>query len=220
MVSKKAVAALLLLYVMSVLAEQAEGFVPFFTQSDFQKMQEKERNKGYKKSVTPPQQLEEGGFSEQSGADINGMKTIQLAVPVRAGTWLILRQLEKYQGVLEKLLTEVLQDTPNGTGRGLISALGILPFSPLTSSSSWRYLYSSEGLLCHVCSLYTVLMSSPSLMYTLFFWEGYMLSRSAVCVLGMMLTVRSIATVSSSTASYLPTPPPQKSLRCNFQHSL
>lgn len=39
MVSKKAAAALLLVYVMSVLAEQAEGFVPFFTQSDIQKMQ-------------------------------------------------------------------------------------------------------------------------------------------------------------------------------------
>ncbi|XP_048781686.1 promotilin [Tympanuchus pallidicinctus] len=112
MVSKKAAAALLLVYVMSVLAEQAEGFVPFFTQSDIQKMQEKERNKGQKKSLTSLQQLEEEGFSEQS-ADIEGMKTIQLAVPVRAGMRLILRQLEKYQGVLEKLLTEVLQDTPN-----------------------------------------------------------------------------------------------------------
>jgi len=39
MASKKAVSGLLLLYVMSVLAEQAEGFVPFFTQSDIQKMQ-------------------------------------------------------------------------------------------------------------------------------------------------------------------------------------
>eukprot|EP00076_Gallus_gallus_P004581 NP_001292058.1 motilin precursor [Gallus gallus] len=113
MASKKAVSGLLLLYVMSVLAEQAEGFVPFFTQSDIQKMQEKERNKGQKKSLTPLQQLEEDDFSEQPGADVDGIKTIQLAVPVRAGMWLILRQLEKYQGVLEKLLTEVLQDTPN-----------------------------------------------------------------------------------------------------------
>ncbi|XP_072212324.1 promotilin isoform X2 [Excalfactoria chinensis] len=112
MVSRKA-AALLLLYVMSVLAEQAEGFVPFFTQSDLQKMQEKERNKGQKKSLTPLQQLEEEGFSEQSDAGIDRMKTIQPAAPARAGMRLILRQLEKYQGVLEKLLTEVLQDTPN-----------------------------------------------------------------------------------------------------------
>lgn len=39
MVSKKAMASLLLVYVVSMLAEQTEGFVPFFTQSDFRKMQ-------------------------------------------------------------------------------------------------------------------------------------------------------------------------------------
>ena len=39
MVSKKAMASLVLVYVVSMLAEQTEGFVPFFTQSDFRKMQ-------------------------------------------------------------------------------------------------------------------------------------------------------------------------------------
>ncbi|KAM6044125.1 promotilin [Chlamydotis macqueenii] len=115
MVSKKVVAGLLLVYVVSMLAEQTEGFVPFFTQSDFRKMQEKERNKGgQKKSLTSLQQLEEEGFSEQSGADINKVKTIQLAVPVRAGMWPTPRQLEKYQDVLEKLLAAMLQDTSDG----------------------------------------------------------------------------------------------------------
>ncbi|NXN28447.1 MOTI protein, partial [Nycticryphes semicollaris] len=115
MVSKKVVASLLLVYVVSMLAEQSEGFVPFFTQSDFQKMQEKERTKGgQKKSLTSLQQLEEEGFSEQSSADINKGQTIQLAVPVRAGMWLTPQQLEKYQDVLEKLLAEMLQDTPDG----------------------------------------------------------------------------------------------------------
>ncbi|KAM6333248.1 promotilin [Alca torda] len=114
MVSKKVVASLLLVYVVSMLAEQTEGFVPFFTQSDFQKMQEKERNKGgQKKSLTSLQQLEEEGFSEQSTGDANKVKTIQLAVPVRPGMWLTPRQLEKYQDVLEKLLAEMLQDTPD-----------------------------------------------------------------------------------------------------------
>lgn len=80
-----------------------------------------------------------------------------LAVPGRAGMRLTPGQLEKYQDVLEKLLAELLQDTPDGTARRLISALGILPFPLLTGSSSRRYLYSSEGLLCHVCSLYRVL---------------------------------------------------------------
>ncbi|NXI65203.1 MOTI protein, partial [Anseranas semipalmata] len=114
MVSKKVVASLLLVSAMSMLAEQTEGFVPFFTQSDFRKMQEKERNKDQKKSLTPLQQLEDKGFSEQSGADVNRVRTIQLAVPVKAGMWLISKQLEKYQDVLEKLLAEVLQDTPDG----------------------------------------------------------------------------------------------------------
>ncbi|XP_010191710.1 PREDICTED: promotilin, partial [Mesitornis unicolor] len=78
MVSKKVVAALLVLYVVSMLAEQTQGFVPFFTQSDFQKMQEKERNRGVqKKSLSWLQQLEEDGFSERSGADVNRVKTIQ-----------------------------------------------------------------------------------------------------------------------------------------------
>ncbi|NXY48587.1 MOTI protein, partial [Ceuthmochares aereus] len=134
MVSKKVVAGLLVVYVVSILAEQTEGFVPFFTQSDFQKMQEKERSRGgQKKSLTSLQQLEEEGFSQQSGADVHKVKTIQvspqsaspcslltfwlppqLAVPVRAGMWLTPKQLEKYQDVLKKLLAEMSQDTPDG----------------------------------------------------------------------------------------------------------
>ncbi|NXK05217.1 MOTI protein, partial [Herpetotheres cachinnans] len=133
MVSRKVAASLLLVYVVSMLAERTEGFMPFLTQSNFQKMQEeKERNKGgQKKSLTSLQQLEEDSFSEQSGADVNKVRTIpmvnhatlrspwgdtggQLADPVRAGMRLTPRQLEKYQDVLEKLLAEMLQDTPDG----------------------------------------------------------------------------------------------------------
>ncbi|KAM9268621.1 LOW QUALITY PROTEIN: promotilin [Morus bassanus] len=117
-VSKKVVASLLLVYVVSMLAEQTEGFMLFFTQSDFWKMQlqEKERNKGgQKKSLTSLQQPEEEGFSEL-GADVNKVKVIQSllpgAVPVKAGMWLTPRQLEKYQDVLKKLLAEMLQNTP------------------------------------------------------------------------------------------------------------
>lgn len=39
MVSRKVVTSLLLVSLLSVLAEQTQGFMPFFTQSDFQKMQ-------------------------------------------------------------------------------------------------------------------------------------------------------------------------------------
>ncbi|XP_009568120.2 promotilin [Cuculus canorus] len=113
MVSKKAVAGLLWVYVVSMLAEQNEGFVPFFTRSDFQEMQEKERNRGgQKKSLTSRQQLEEEGFSRRSGADVHKVKSSQLAVPVRPGMWLTLKQLEKYEDVLKKLLAEMSQDTP------------------------------------------------------------------------------------------------------------
>ncbi|NXB64702.1 MOTI protein, partial [Struthidea cinerea] len=125
MVSRKVVTSLLLVSLLSVLAEQTQGFMPFFTQSDFQKMQEKERNKaGQKKSLSSLQQLEEEGFSEQSGVDGTAAKTFQedgnssrsvcarQRSPARA--WLTPRQLEKYQDVLEKLLAELLQDTPDG----------------------------------------------------------------------------------------------------------
>ncbi|NXM70644.1 MOTI protein, partial [Serilophus lunatus] len=139
MVSRKVVVSLLLVYLVSLLAEHSEGFMPFFTHSDFQKMQEKERNRGgQKKSLSSLQQLEEEGLSEQSSVGVNTAKTIQgqssptclsllpstflsdfsvcpqQAVPVRAGMWLTPRQLEKYQDVLEKLLAELLQDTPDG----------------------------------------------------------------------------------------------------------
>ncbi|NWH71910.1 MOTI protein, partial [Piaya cayana] len=89
-------------------------------------LQEKERNRGaQKKSLTSLQQLEEEGFSQQSGADVHKLKTIQLflltfwlppqlTVPVRAGMWLTPKQLEKYQDVLKKLLAEMSQDTPDG----------------------------------------------------------------------------------------------------------
>ncbi|NXU47169.1 MOTI protein, partial [Turnix velox] len=115
MVSKKVVASLLLVYMVSMLAEQTEGFVPFFTQSDFRKMQERERNRGgQKKSLTSLQQLEEEGFYQQPTTDVSKVKTIQVFVPLRTGMWLTPRQLEKYQDVLEKLLAEMLQDTPDG----------------------------------------------------------------------------------------------------------
>ncbi|KAL2295411.1 hypothetical protein Nmel_017823 [Mimus melanotis] len=136
MVSRKVAASLLLVSLLSVLAEQTQGFMPFFTQSDFQKMQhhqlppllsvpmlqERERSKaGQKKSLSSLQQLEEEGFSEHSGVDVSTAKTLQQALPVRA--WLTPRQLEKYQDVLEKLLAELLQDTPDGSEEKVLELL-------------------------------------------------------------------------------------------------
>ncbi|XP_027551038.1 promotilin isoform X1 [Neopelma chrysocephalum] len=114
MVSRKVVASLLLVYLVSLLAEQAEGFMPLFTHSDFQRMQEKERNKGgQKKSLSSLQQLDEEGSSEQPGVGASTARAIQQAVPVRPGMWLTPRQLEKYQDALEKVLAELFQDTPD-----------------------------------------------------------------------------------------------------------
>ncbi|XP_025908877.1 promotilin [Nothoprocta perdicaria] len=112
MVSKKALAPLLVVYVVAVLAEQTESFLPFFTQSNPWRMQHEERNKGQKKSLTLMQHLEEEGSSKQPRAE--DVKTLQLAIPAKAGMRLTSRQLEKYQDVLEKLLAEMLQDTPDG----------------------------------------------------------------------------------------------------------
>nr|KAF6363250.1 motilin [Pipistrellus kuhlii] len=61
MVSHKALAALLLVHVAALLASQTEAFVPIFTYSEFQKMQEKERNREQKKSLGEQQRPEEVG---------------------------------------------------------------------------------------------------------------------------------------------------------------
>ncbi|XP_044531213.1 LEM domain-containing protein 2 [Gracilinanus agilis] len=60
MVSSKVVATMLVMYIATMLAAQTEGFVPIFTYSDVQRMQEKERNKGQKKSLSVQQRSEEG----------------------------------------------------------------------------------------------------------------------------------------------------------------
>lgn len=48
-------AGLLVVYVVSMLAEQTDGFVPFFTQSDFRKMQVTPGSPGgSRKGASPP----------------------------------------------------------------------------------------------------------------------------------------------------------------------
>uniref|UniRef100_U3IC45 Motilin/ghrelin domain-containing protein n=1 Tax=Anas platyrhynchos platyrhynchos TaxID=8840 RepID=U3IC45_ANAPP len=101
-------ASLLLVYVVSMLAEQTEGFVPFFTQSDFRKMQEKERNREQKKSLTPLQQLDEEGLAEQADADV---ATIQpKGCPMGPGNHQVPH--EKPEGVIRELTTCVKQQRP------------------------------------------------------------------------------------------------------------
>ncbi|XP_058589589.1 promotilin isoform X1 [Neofelis nebulosa] len=61
MVSRKAVAVLLMVHVAVMLASQTEAFVPIFTHSELQRIREKERNKGQKKSLIVQQRSEEMG---------------------------------------------------------------------------------------------------------------------------------------------------------------
>ncbi|CAM4684874.1 unnamed protein product, partial [Caretta caretta] len=122
MVSRKVVASLLVVYVVAMLAEQTEGYLAFFTRSDIERMQlqEKERNKAQKKSLMLQKRSEGREVTELS--DVEGVdegEIIKLTAPGEIGMRLNARQLEKYQHVLEELLTEMLLDAQNGTERNL-----------------------------------------------------------------------------------------------------
>ncbi|KAM9001367.1 promotilin [Sarcophilus harrisii] len=115
MMSSKIVATMLVMYIATMLAAQTEGFVPIFTYSDVQRMQEKERDKGQKKSLSVQQRSEEGDpVVSVNFKNEEENKMIKLTAPVEIGIRMNSRQLEKYQGVLEELLTEVLLSTQNG----------------------------------------------------------------------------------------------------------
>ncbi|XP_019594338.1 promotilin isoform X2 [Rhinolophus sinicus] len=114
MVSRKAVATLLLVHVATMLASQTEAFVPIFTYSEFQRMQEKERNKGQKKSLSEQQRSEEVGSLDPAEPTEEGENlVIKLTAPVEIGMRMNSRQLEKYRAALEGLLSDVLLSTQN-----------------------------------------------------------------------------------------------------------
>ncbi|XP_027732484.1 promotilin [Vombatus ursinus] len=141
MVSSKLVATMLVMYTATMLAAQTEGFVPIFTYSDVQRMQERERNKGQKKSLSVQQRSEEEdpiALLEFNKEEENEM--IKLTAPVEIGIRMNSRQLEKYRGVLEELLTEVLLSTQNGRCKQMIVADGcssriLRPFSTRAPAS-------------------------------------------------------------------------------------
>ncbi|XP_074167349.1 promotilin [Sminthopsis crassicaudata] len=113
MMSSKIVATMLVMYIATMLAAQTEGFVPIFTYSDVQRMQEKERNKGQKKSLSVQQRSEEDPMVLVNFENEEENEMIKLTAPVEIGIRMNSRQLEKYQGILEELLTEVLLSTQN-----------------------------------------------------------------------------------------------------------
>ncbi|XP_066109002.1 promotilin [Saccopteryx bilineata] len=115
MVSRKAVAALLVVHVAALLASQSEAFVPIFTYSELQKMQEKERNRGQKKSLSEQQRSEGMGPLNLSepGEEEEEDQVIKLTAPVEIGIRMNSRQLEKYRAAVEGVLGKVLLSTQN-----------------------------------------------------------------------------------------------------------
>nr|XP_012316977.1 promotilin [Aotus nancymaae] len=108
MVSRKAVAALLVMHAAAMLATQTEAFVPIFTYGELQRMQERERNKGQKKSLSIWQRSgEEGPVDPTEPIEEEENKMIKLTAPVETGIRMNSRQLEKYQATLEGLLREM-----------------------------------------------------------------------------------------------------------------
>ncbi|XP_008579783.1 PREDICTED: promotilin [Galeopterus variegatus] len=106
MVSRKAVAALLVVHATAMLASQTEAFIPIFTYSELQRMQERERNKGQKKSLNVQQKSEEMGPVDPTEPIEDGEnKMMKLTAPVEIGMRINSRQLEKHQAALEALLT-------------------------------------------------------------------------------------------------------------------
>ncbi|MBZ3887539.1 Promotilin [Sciurus carolinensis] len=109
MVSCKAMAALLVVHAAAMLASQTEAFVPIFTYSELQRMQERERNKGEKKSLSVWQRSEEAGpRNPEETSEEEENKMIKLTAPVEIGMRMNSRQLEKYRAALEGLLSEAL----------------------------------------------------------------------------------------------------------------
>ncbi|KAF4013298.1 hypothetical protein G4228_004754 [Cervus hanglu yarkandensis] len=110
MLSRKATAVLLVVHAASMLASQTEAFVPIFTYGEVQRMQEKERYKGQKKSLSVQQRSEEVDPAEPWEEK---QEVIKLTAPVEIGMRMNSRQLEKYQATLEGLLREVLPSSRN-----------------------------------------------------------------------------------------------------------
>ncbi|XP_055988096.1 promotilin [Sorex fumeus] len=120
MVSRKAVAALLLVHVVTMLAAQAEGFVPIFTHSELQRMQEKEQNRGRKRSLGEQRRAAEEAepLTTKDPADGEECPVITLTAPVEIGIRMNSRQLEKYWAALAGLLGPASLSTRNGTEGG------------------------------------------------------------------------------------------------------
>ncbi|XP_061051127.1 promotilin [Eubalaena glacialis] len=114
MLSRKAVAFLLVLHAATMLASQTEAYIPIFTYGEVQRMQEKERYKGQKKSLSVQQRSEKvGPLDPAEPSEEEEKEVIKLTAHVETGMRMNSRQLEKYRATLEGLLREVLLSSQN-----------------------------------------------------------------------------------------------------------
>nr|QBB72930.1 motilin [Balaenoptera omurai] len=109
MLSRKAVAFLLVVHAAIILASQTEAYIPIFTYGEVQRMQEKERYEGQKKSLSVQQRSEKvGPLDPAEPLEEEEKEVIKLTAHVEIGMRMNSRQLEKYRATLEGLLHEVL----------------------------------------------------------------------------------------------------------------
>ncbi|XP_055263215.1 promotilin [Moschus berezovskii] len=113
MLSRKATAVLLVAHAAAMLASQMEAFVPIFTYGEVQMMQDKEKYKGQKNSLSVQQRSEEVGPVDPVEPWEEKQEVVKLTAPVEIGLRMNSRQLEKYQATLEGLLREVLPSFRN-----------------------------------------------------------------------------------------------------------
>ncbi|TEA42307.1 hypothetical protein DBR06_SOUSAS1810077, partial [Sousa chinensis] len=110
--SCKAVAFLLVVHAATMLASQTEAYIPIFTYGEVQRMQEKERYEGQKKSLSVQQRSEEVGPLDS--ADPSEEEVKELTAPVEIGMRMNSRQLEKDRATLKGLMPEVLLSSQKG----------------------------------------------------------------------------------------------------------
>ncbi|MBV96774.1 Promotilin, partial [Eschrichtius robustus] len=121
MLSRKAVAFLLVVHAAIMLASQTEAYIPIFTYGEVQKMQCR-KGKGAvrraKKSLSVQQRSEKvGPLDPAEPLEEEEKEVIKLTAHVETGMRMNSRQLEKYRATLEGLLREVLLSSQKGKRR-------------------------------------------------------------------------------------------------------
>ncbi|XP_030726304.2 promotilin [Globicephala melas] len=114
MLSCKAMAFLPVVHAATMLASQTEAYIPIFTYGEVQRMQEKERYEGQKKSLSVQQRSEEVGPLDSTEPSEEEVKEVtKLTAPVEIGMRMNSRQLEKDRATLKGLMPEALLSSQN-----------------------------------------------------------------------------------------------------------